>query len=121
MAQRQIIILRRTDASNGNPVFGYVLRADVPAARRPFLVDPTYVSPFKPVPPDTDPDLPNLTNGAIVEKLDAISVDKDMTIADVQAVLIRLQQQFQADVTADKTFARYGSSYDGSIWTPRGA
>lgn len=121
MAQRQIIILRRIIDADTRPIFGYVLRADVPAARRPFMANPSYISSFVPVPPDSDPDATGLTNGAVVERAGSVKVDGSLTLPEVQALLIRLQAQFQTEVTSDKTFQRFGTYFDGAVWVPQGA
>ena len=120
MAQRAIIILQRS-VVNDLPTYGYVLRADVPVARRPFVANPLYVSPYKAIAPDVDPDAANLINGAIAERVGSVAVTQSQTIADIQALLIRLLTTFQADVAADKTFLRFGSYYDGNVWVGQGA
>jgi len=122
MAQRQIIILQRTLTADNNPQFGYILRADVPAARQPYIQKFQLVpNQFVPVPPDVDPDANAISTGAVVEKTGDFVNDGTLTIGQIQATLIRLQQDFQAAVTNQATYSRYSSFFDGNAWTLRGA
>jgi hypothetical protein len=121
MPARQVVILRRTDSPQAQgPTFAYVLRADVPTARQPFMADPEYVSLFVPMAGDTDPDATGLTTGAVAERAGSVAVSNSLAPNEVQALLIRLQVDFQAEVTGDKTFQRYGSYFDGT-WHMQGA
>jgi len=122
MAQRQIIILQRTVNEAGNPQFAYILRADVPVARQPYIQKFELVpNQFTPVPPDVDPDANGVSTGAVLEKAGVFVNDGTLTLPQIQATLIRLQQDFQTAVTNEATYIRYGSSFDGTSWTGRGA
>lgn len=120
MPQRPIIILQRT-IGDGTPSFAYVLRADIPALRQMFMAAPGYQSPFKPMAPDVDPDAAGLSSGAVIERAGSIAVSATLTPAEVQGVLLRLQMKFQTETTADKTFARYGTYFNGTAWVAQGA
>lgn len=126
-AARLIVILKRAVQPDGHPRFDYVLRADVPVARQPFVADAIaaapilYFSPFRPISPDTDPDAAGIASGAIMETFGSLIVDPALTLAEVQGILQRLQLDFQTATTADKTYLRYGSFFNGTAWTGQGA
>lgn len=127
MPARAIIALQRSAEPDGRIRFAYVVRADVPVSRRPFVLDAInaspilYISPFRPIPPDTDPDTTAIATGAVVERLDSVLVGGGLTLPEVQALLERLQADYQAAVTADKTYVRYGSYFNGTAWIVQGS
>lgn len=120
MAGRLVVILKRSTDSNNSPRFDYLLRADVPLARQFAYANANYVSPFVPIAPDIDPDVAALRSGAVIEQSGSVAVDPTMTPGEIQLVLQRLQAAFQAKVTADKTYVRYGTYFDGTAWVPQG-
>lgn len=116
MPVRAIVILEQT---NRDPVtFRYLVRADVPVARQGKFAKPAYVSAFEPFPPDTDPDLNGLRSGAVVEESRTAVIS-----APLPAMKARLEQEqaaYQALVTSDPTYSRYGTFFNGA-WTAAGA
>lgn len=117
MPVRAIVILEQT--SRDPITFRYLLRADVPISRQIKFAQPDYVSAFVPVPPDLDPDLDSLRSGAVVEQ--AKSAVITAPLAQMRNRLELEQAKYQADVTSDPTYARYGSWFSGSGWTAQGA
>jgi hypothetical protein len=117
-AWRVIILERQGDR------FGYVLRADVPAGREPFYAQPEYVSSASDA---ADPDLTAIRAGSVTERISQLELDKQesetvpQAIARVQGQLETMQAVFQAEVTARNTWSRFGTFWDGTAWTVRGA
>jgi len=121
MPSRAIVILDRTLNDDLNPVWHYLLRADVPVSRQAKYAKPGYLSPFAPIAPDSDPDALALVSGAVVESLRSWTVTTAVTLPQVQAGLIAQQQQYQAEIAADPTYSRYGTYWDGTSWHAQGA
>lgn len=115
MPQRAVIVLQQTAPQT----YAYLLRADVPAAHQPFFANAAYVSPFKPIAPDADPDLTGLQSGAVVETQRSVAIN-GATLAQLQTRLVLEQADYQQHITADPTWAFYGTFYNGTAWTRQG-
>lgn len=113
---RQIIILERVN----EPIdmsFRYVLWATVPAARVSAYANPAATSAFKNA---TVPEVTALQTGSVVEQVGLASFTIGTSIATIQAFLLNQFATFQAQITAANPTVRYGTSYDGTSWTPGG-
>lgn len=119
MPHRLIVILERPP-DNGHLTYRYLLRADVPVSRQAKFAKPSYVSPFQPMPPDTDPDLSDLQSGAVVEVVKSWTLDGTTALSVVLTELAAQQAAYQSAVTGDQTFSRYGSYFDGQKWVAQG-
>lgn len=110
---RQIVILEKLP---GPVTFRYLLWAAVPAGREKFYADAAKVSSFLDT---TAPELSALRAGTVVERVETGSWP-GLTLAQVQAQLVTRWTAFQAEVTADTTWQRYGSAFDGTTWQAGG-
>lgn len=121
MPARSIVILDQQTVK-AQTIYRYLLRADVPSTRQVKFAQPGYVSPFVPMAPDTDPDASALVNGAVVEDLRIWTLDPSVSLATIKAELLQQQTDYQAAVTADPTYSRYGTYYDPlqSKWVAQG-
>ena len=110
---RKIIILESNPVTAGEIAFRYAMCADVPAARQTRYADATLESQ---VVGATAGELTALRNGSVVEKVEEARFGAS-TVPAVQALLITRYQAFQAQITADNRWQRYGTSWDGTSWT----
>jgi len=115
MAARFKIIILDKDAND--PVYRYLLWADVPAARQPFYANASATSAWTDA---TAGDLAALQNGSVVERQGELRVPSGSTLAQVQAFLQARWSEFQNQVTNDNPWVRYGTTWDGTTWTAGG-
>lgn len=115
MAARVKIIVLEKDPSE--PVYRYVLWADVPIERQPFYANPTAQSAWTGA---TASDLTALQNGSVVERAGELRLKTDGTLAQAQAELQTRWAAFQNDITSQNKWARYGTTWDGTNWTAGG-
>lgn len=108
MAKR-LIVLEGKGAS-----WRVALWADVPVARQPFYADPNKVSAWKDA---AAGELTNLRNGSVAEKVQDIDFDQVQTNPQKMATAQALQVAWQAEVNARNDWPRYGSFWDGTVWT----
>lgn len=113
MPRLRVIILEREDART----FQYALWADVPAARQSFYANANKVSAWNGALPT---DNTALQNGSVVERVDKFVVPSGTTLAVVQTLLQTQWQEFQDRITALNPWVRYGSTWDGAVWTAGG-
>lgn len=117
MARLSIIILDRPEPLNPN-VYRYALWADVPVARQPFyaaLAGPTAISAWKDA---LAADNTALQNGSVVEKVDTIQVPPAANLAEIRVFLQGRWTDFQALITANNPWQRYGTTatFNGTTW-----
>jgi hypothetical protein len=122
MPARLVVILTNTpQPTTAYPSYSYLLRADVPASRQAQYAKPGYVSAFVPMAPDSDPDAASLVSGAVVEQARTFIVQPSVSLATITAALAKQQVDYQAAVTSDATWARYGTYLDAAlVWHPQG-
>jgi hypothetical protein len=113
MPAKRIIILEQSDAQT----YRFALWADVPVPRQPFYANPAAVSAWSGA---AAGDNTALKNGSVVESTGTINVPIGEALAPSQARLIALWTAYQAAVTSGNQWARYGSFWDGTTWTPSG-
>lgn len=108
---RRIIILDQTDAQT----WRWAMWADVPAARQSFYANASATSAVKDA---TAGELSSIQTGAIAERVGQ-SAFPGMTVTNVQTALIAAFNAFQAEITNANLWSRYGTSWDGTTWTPK--
>ena len=110
---KRIIILERRNIPSDLD-FDYVMWADVPVARQAFYVNATATSAYKSASAE---ELAALRDGSVIELRDTLGSIASQTIPQIQAALITRFNRFQADVTNNNYYVRYGTYWDGSAWT----
>lgn len=112
-----IVILERTGVT---PLeLRYLLRAQVPVARRTYFADPNAVSAYKGA---SVADNDALKSGEYVEVVRE-HLFTGLNQAQIRSTLIEEQAAFQAKVTADSgwnPYKYYGTRWDGATWTAAG-
>lgn len=111
---RKIIILESNPPGQGDIQFRFAMWADVPAARQSRYADATFASA---VAGATAGEITALQTGAVVETVREARWPAGTTIPNIQAALVTEFNAYQARVTASNPWQRYGTSWDGSIWT----
>ena len=112
-----IVILDRRPRNDGDGArleFGIAFRLVVPAGRAPFYANPNATSTVKAA--DTA-DVNELKAGTLVEVVDSVTFPAGTAIAVIETGLANRHATMQAALNADPTYARYGSSWDGTTWT----
>lgn len=90
----------------------------VPAARQVFYADATKTSEFKNA---TAQEVQDIKDGKVYEVVESHSVSGlNITIVEVRAKLIARYNALQASVTSENPWQNYGTSWDGTSWTPAG-
>lgn len=112
---RKIIILEADSAGQGEVGFRYALWADVPPARQVRYANASFVSA---VAGATGAEVTALQTGAVTERVGSARWQQGTTIPQVQGFLIAAFNTFQAEISAANPWQRYGTSWDGSSWTP---
>ncbi|HEY9014438.1 MAG TPA: hypothetical protein VIM84_05205 [Gemmatimonadales bacterium] len=111
---KQVVILEQLD---GPRAYRYLMWAQVPAARQAFHANADAVSELKTA---TAQELQDIRDGKVIERVETGNWP-GMTLAQVQTQLQNRWTAFQADVTGEATFSRYGTMWDGTTWTAGGA
>lgn len=106
MPAKRIIITDRT-----HDRFGYILRADVPSGNQPAFRNSQAVCSFRNA---TSAELQEVRDGLVAEKSGRL--DFDAPIANVQSYLESRWTEWQAEVTAQTTWAEDGRSWNGTSW-----
>ena len=110
---KQIIVLERTD----NNRFTVAFWLDVPVARRPFYADATATSAYKQA---SAAEITAIQTGAVKEQTGDFSFPGALTIANIQALLIAEFTARQLAVNNFNPWNRYGTNFDGTVWTVAG-
>lgn len=110
---RKIIVLQRTRFS---PQIEYRVAfwLDTPSGRESLLANASLNSQVKTV---TGPELSALRAGTVREFVTTVPVVQGSGLAQIQSDLQAMHVALQAAWTADATFDRYNSSWDGTTWT----
>lgn len=116
MPRLRIIALEQPDR-NDPRTYRYLLWADVPTARQRFYADPAKVSAWLDA---TAPDNAALASGAVVERSDTMRIPLGATLAQIKAFLEARHADFQADITNNNPWVRYGMTFDGTTWVNGG-
>lgn len=111
MAKR-IILLEKT----GQRTYRFALWADVPVARRPYYANVDAISAYLDA---SVAEVDAIKAGAVRELVDTLS-GENLTLAQVQALLIARWTAFQNEITNYNPWDRYGSIWDGTSWTAGG-
>lgn len=112
MPRLNVIILDQ-QASDPN-TYNYVLWADVPAARQAHYATANATSRWTGA---TTQDNTNLQNGSVAEQFGSQRVLSSATLPQIEAFFQAIWTGFQASVTANNPWIRYGSTWDGTTWT----
>jgi hypothetical protein len=91
-----------------------VLWADVPAARQSHYANASATSAWSGA---TGADNTNLQNGSVVESVVTQRIPAGSTLPQIEGFLQNLWQQYQTFITNNNLWQRYGSTWDGAIWT----
>ena len=110
---KQIVILEKLDSDT----YKYALWAAVPVARQSFYTKIGAVSEWKNA---SVAENTAIAAGQIVEKVETINVPAGSTLGQVQAFLQTRWTDYQALITANNPWVRYGSFWDGISWTAGG-
>lgn len=119
-ARLRVIVLDQVQNDGEATVFRVALWADVPAGRQTFYATlcGTCVSAWKDA---TGTDNTNLQSGSVVEKVYLQRVQKGTGIAAVELIVQAAWSDYQASITANNPWVRYGTQWDGTTWTLGGA
>ncbi len=112
MPRLNIIILDKTTEDNNT--YRFAMWADVPVARQSHYANATTVSAWIGA---TAQDNTNLQSGTVVETVTTQRVPSAATLAQIEAFLQSQWSAYQAAVSANNPWVRYGSTWDGTTWT----
>lgn len=110
---RKIIILDRQNLPSDQD-YRVVFWLDVPLARQPYYQN---VAATSHVVGATQAELDAIKSGAVVERVEIISIRANATLGQIQAGLAARHGGLQAELTSRNPWARYGSSWDGTNWS----
>lgn len=111
---RQVIVLERLRIGNP-PSFRFAMWAAVPAGRESaYAQDSNWQSQFSGA---TAGELSALRAGTVVERVERFDATLNLTIGQIETELQNRWTAFQASVTGDNYWDRFGSSWDGASWT----
>jgi hypothetical protein len=102
---------------NDPQVYRFALWADVPVARRPFYASSGALSSWTGA---TAGDLANLVSGSVTEKVETLRVQEGVTLGQARTLIQAAWADFQAAVTTQNPWSRYGTTWDGTTWTVGG-
>ena len=111
---KKIIILEREGTMND---CHYCFWLDVPTIRQKFYASPDATSIYKNA---TTQEIDDIKTGKIKEVMGYTTYEASMTIAQVKQDLINKYNQEQSQVNEHNPWVKYGSYWDGSIWTVQG-
>lgn len=111
---RKIIILDRVNLPSDQD-FRVAFWLDVAPSRQSFYANPAAVSA---VVGATAEELAAIRSGAVVEEVVIVPARANATQGALLAALVTRYTARQNEFTARNPWARYGSSWDGSVWTP---
>lgn len=111
---RKIIILDRTGLpSDQNYRVAFWL--DVEPERQTFHANAAATSAVKGI---TAPELALIQSGAIIEEVIDVAAPASATQGQLLAAVVARYTERQAQITDRNQWARYGSFWDGTSWTP---
>jgi hypothetical protein len=113
MPAKKIIILEQPAANT----FRYVLWADVPNSHQVFYANAGRKSVWAGA---SDTDNQAIGSGVVAEREDILQVPPGETQAVTLARLQKIWTKYQASITNEATWAKYGSFWDGTSWTAAG-
>jgi hypothetical protein len=111
---RKIIILDRVNLPSDQD-FRVAFWLDVVPERQPFYANAAAVSA---VVGATAEELAAIRSGAVLEEVQTVPARANATQAAILAAIVARYTARQAEFTARNPWARYGSFYDGTKWTP---
>lgn len=116
---RKIIILENQNPGRQSTEaisYRYAFWLSVPAARQGFFANATATSAVKGV---TTGEISAIQSGSIKEQVGTFTVPPGTTLAQIQAGLISQFNEAQAVLNsqAANLWDRYGTNWDGSVWT----
>lgn len=112
MAKR-IIVLEKLEKGS----FRVALWAMPPASRKAFYANPNATSVWKGA---SEAEITAIQAGDVTESAEEISLPGNPTAADYQVAFEARWNTFNANVQAYNPWTRYGSFWDGTVWTPAG-
>jgi hypothetical protein len=112
---KKIIVLERVGEPSDES-YNYVLWASVPAGREPAYADAAKTSAYKDA---TVEELTALRDGTVVERT-GTALYKSGSGGTFNQDLIKLHSDFQAEITRNNPYNRYGQFWDGTAWTAGG-
>ena len=121
---RKIIVLNKQNfgysgaAGADNYQVDYVFWLDVPAAQRPMLANANAGSS---VADATADELAAIRTGAVIEERGVESATTATTLGTLGARLVAKYNARQAEINAVTQYAYFGTFWDGTTWTVKGA
>lgn len=114
MAKKIIVLEHLSWPSDLN--YRIVFWLDVPAARQSLYANPAATSAFKNA---TTQELAALTSGAVVEQVISVFYPAGTALSPtITNDLAARWNAAQATLNAQNPYDRYGTSWDGTTWTP---
>src|SRR3954468_15495020 len=115
---KKIIVLDRDTSSTQTPSYRVAFWADVPVTRQAFYA---LIAPTKSAWKDAAAaEITAITTGAVVERVESISVPPGAILSDIQLILTNRFNDYQTFITNINPWLRYGSFWDGVSWTAGG-
>lgn len=111
---RKIIILDRVNLPSDQD-YRVAFWLSVPVSRRTFYADATKASV---VIGAAAQEVSAIQSGAVVEVIETLSQTEKLPVGQVMAALEKRHAELQPALTDRNPWQRYGSSWDGSAWSP---
>ena len=109
---KKIIVLEKEQRSQ----FRVAFWLDVPAARQPFYASNTKTSQYRDA---TTPEIDAIKGGQIYEYVDSVET-RNQNQNQLRVTLEEMHANLQAELNARDTWVRYGTNWDGTVWTNTG-
>jgi hypothetical protein len=109
-----IIQLERTGMPSDQN-FRVAFWLDVPAARQSYYADASLTSAFKGI---TAPELAAIRSGEVIEVVEVLPKLASGTVGEWRADAVVRFNQLQTELNNRNPWARYGTRWDGTTWTP---
>lgn len=111
---RKIIILDQTGLPS-DLTYRVAFWLTVPAARQPFVAKATTTSQVIGI---TAPELTAIQAGQIIEQINLVPYSVGSSVAAITADLVVRYNAAQAQSDSINPWNRYGSFWDGAVWSP---
>lgn len=114
---RQIIVQEKNSITN-YVEYKVVFWLTVPTAKQSYFANPNATSTVKDA---TTPEITALQNGSVVEEPKTVSYIANTNVNAIAADLVAKYNTEQTTFNLIDKYQYYGSYYDGSAWTVKGA
>lgn len=113
----RVIVLEHLQAGADDRRFRVAFWLDVPVAQRSYRANAAATSAYAGA---SAAELAALRDGSVVERVEEHSWAATVTMGQIRNALQARWNALQAEVNADRTWARYGTRWDGTAWAPAG-